>query len=404
MPEKKIREMRQTARRVFVDPSTPPLRSVMRFVFVIILGLVLFLGLGYLIYQIRGLIFMTILSIFLAYLIDPLVRFIRKPFKERGLDKIMPRSLAIGISYVVVFVVLGLAISYLAPRVADQARQFALNVPTYAKSAQESLTRIATKYEHYKIPKEIQDEITAKISELGGTLAETIPLYLGIFAFSVISFLPWLILIPILSFFFLKDVNLFRVSFLRVFPSGRWRARAESFLSDVNTTLAAYTRAQMISCVLIGFVCTSGFYAFGLNYALLLGIIAGVLEFIPLIGPLTIGLAATTVAGLSDSPWTALYVAVFLIFLRIVHDYVTYPRIVRGGIHLHPLAIIISVLAGEQIAGIAGVFLSIPIAALATVFYKHTLEHSGSSGIFAGWLEPPEIMLVEESAELEESS
>ncbi|MBK7709316.1 MAG: AI-2E family transporter [Acidobacteria bacterium] len=397
MPDKKIREMRQTARRVFVDPSTPPMRSVLRVVLTFIIVSTAISAIGFLLFQIRSLIFMIILAIFFAYLIDPLVRLIRRPFKERQLDKLMPRSLAIGVAYIVVFSVLGIAISYLAPRVADQARQFAGNVPAYAKSAQDSLTMIATRYENYKIPKEFQEQITSKINDLGVTLAVTITDFLGTLAFGIISYLPWLILIPILSFFFLKDVQLFRISFLRVFPSGRWRARAESFLSDVNTTLAAYTRAQMISCVLIGVLCTAGFYSFGLNYALLLGIMAGILEFIPLIGPLTLGLTATIVAGVSDSPRTGIYVAVFLIVLRIVHDYVTYPRIVREGIHLHPLAIIISVLAGEQIGGIAGVFLSIPIVALATVFYKHALEHSGTSGIFAGWLEPKEVEMIEES-------
>jgi predicted PurR-regulated permease PerM len=166
-------------------------------------------------------------------------------------------------------------------------------------------------------------------------------------------------------------------------------------LNDVNHTLAAYTRAQLISCFLIGSVCTIGFYLFSLDYALLLGIMAGVLEFIPLIGPLTVGITATIVAGVSESPRTGIYVAIFLIVLRIFHDYVSYPRIVREGIHLHPLAIILSVLAGEQIAGIAGVFLSIPLVALATVLYKHILEHSGSRGLFAGWLQPKELTIVE---------
>jgi predicted PurR-regulated permease PerM len=68
--------------------------------------------------------------------------------------------------------------------------------------------------------------------------------------------------------------------------------------------------------------------------------------------------------------------------LRLTHDYVTYPRIVRDGIHLHPFAVILSVLAGEQIAGIPGVFLSIPIVAIVTVLYKHILAHSGRAGLF----------------------
>ena len=108
----------------------------------------------------------------------------------------------------------------------------------------------------------------------------------------------------------------------RAFPSGRWRSRAESVLGDINKTLAGYTRAQLFSCILIGFICTLAFYILGLNYALLLGILAAIFEFIPLIGPLTLAVIATLVAGITGSPWTAAYVAIFLIVLRILQDYV----------------------------------------------------------------------------------
>ncbi len=202
-------------------------------------------------------------------------------------------------------------------------------------------------------------------------------------------FIPWLILVPILAFFFLKDANLFRVSLLRIFPSGDWRTRIESIIHDVNTTLAAYTRAQLISCALIGTLCTIGFYLLGVNYALLLGVMAGIFEFVPLIGPITIAIIAIFIGGL-ESGWQALYIGIFLGVLRILQDYVFYPRIVREGVHLHPLAIILSVLAGEQVAGIPGVFLSIPVVALLTVVYKHILEHSGSKGIVANILAPKE--------------
>ena len=158
-------------------------------------------------------------------------------------------------------------------------------------------------------------------------------------------------------------------------------------MADVNTTLAAYTRVQLISCLIISVICTGGFYLVGLKYALLLGILAGIFEFVPLLGPLLLSLIVTTTAAASDDPWKALYVAIFLIVLRIVHDYVTYPRIVRGGMHMHPLAIILSVLAGEQVAGIPGVFLSIPIVAIASVFYRHILEHRGQRGLVSDWIE-----------------
>jgi predicted PurR-regulated permease PerM len=107
-----------------------------------------------------------------------------------------------------------------------------------------------------------------------------------------------------------------------------------------------------------------------------------------MLGPAAIGLIVTTTAAFSDNPWKALYVFIFLVVLRVVHDYVTYPRIVRGGLHLHPVLIILSVLAGEQVAGIPGVFLAIPLVAIFTVFYKHVIEHKGGKGLVAGLLEP----------------
>lgn len=388
MADKETREKRTTARRVFLDSSSPPTGSVIRFWLFFFILLIVFLGVLYFAYLLSSLIFLVFLSVFFAYLIDPLVRVIRRPFKERNLEKIMPRSLAILISYIIVFTILGFGIAYLAPVVSEQAKELTKNVPGYLSSGQSRLNELNKRF---RIPeetqKQINDKITATIGDLGS--------YVTTFLLTVVSYAPWLILIPVLSFFFLKDINTFRILFLRIFPSGRWRARAELVLEDVNKTLRAYARAQLFSCVLIGFACTLGFYALGLNYALLLGILAGTLEFIPLIGPLTIGIIATVVASVSVSPWTGLYVAIFLVILRILQDYVFYPRIVREGIHLHPLAIILCVLAGEQIAGIPGVFIAIPLVALATVVYRHFLEHSGTTGVFAGWLEPKELPVGE---------
>ena len=383
-----VLEKTQITQRVFLDPSTPSVRSIVRVVLITLLLLFIMGFVTSLVVLLTHLFFLMVLSIFFAYLIDPLVKLIRRPFKERHLEKLMPRSAAIFIAYLLVFSVLGLAIASLAPKVIEQSKEFAASLPDYATSIQNRFSELGTRYK-YQIPQQIQDEITGKISTIVGDLGTYITSFVfGSLLVNIVLYLPWLILVPILAFFLLKDVNLFRIALLRVFPSGRWRGRAEAVLNDVNKTLAAYTRAQLISCFIIGLICTIGFYIVGLQYALLFGILAGVLEFIPLIGPLTMAVIAITVAAFSDNPWKALYVAIFLIVLRILQDYVFYPRIVRESIHLHPLAIILSVLAGEQIAGIPGVFLSIPLVALLTVLYKHIMEHSGSTGIFAGWLEP----------------
>jgi predicted PurR-regulated permease PerM len=369
--------------RVQIESGSPSVRSVVR---VIVIALIILFIAGYLqtiISSIASLVFLIVLSVFFAYLIDPLVKLIRRPFKVRNLEKIMPRSLAIVIAYLFVFSIVGVAIANIAPRVVEQAKEFGTNVPGYAQALRTRFNEIDRGIDRLRIPEEVQAEINKKATDMGSSITTS----LGGFLLASVTYIPWLLLVPILAFFFLKDVNLFRLAILRMFPAGRWRYRAEVVMADVNSTLAAYVRAQLISCIIIGIICTAGFYLIGLKYALLLGILAGIFEFVPLLGPLAIALIVTTTAAAGDNPWKALYVAIFLIVLRIIHDYYTYPRIVRGGIHMHPLAIILSVLAGEQVAGIPGVFLSIPIVAVATVFYRHILEHQGRRGFVSGWIE-----------------
>src|SRR5205085_8329663 len=111
------------------------------------------------------------------------------------------------------------------------------------------------------------------------------------------------------------------------------------------------------------------------------------LEFIPLLGPLVVAVVAATVAGF-DSGTKAVAVLAFLGVLRIVQDYVLYPRIIGSGIHLHPLAVILAILAGHELAGVAGIFLAIPVIAVLTVTYRHWLEHRGSAGLVAELLRP----------------
>jgi predicted PurR-regulated permease PerM len=214
-------------------------------------------------------------------------------------------------------------------------------------------------------------------------------------------YIPWLILIPILSLFLLKDADTFRDSALQMLPKGRWRWRGDEFFQDVNSALAAYIRAQLTACLFIGVVCALGFTLLGLPSPLVLGLMAGIFEFVPLVGPLLIAVIAAVAAMLHAGIPSALIVLLFLGVLRIVQDYVVYPRLIGQGIHLHPLAVIIAILSGAELAGVAGIFLAIPAVAILTVLYRHWLEHRGSEGL-ADLLEPtptePEV--PEEIAEL----
>ncbi|MCC7308830.1 MAG: AI-2E family transporter, partial [Acidobacteria bacterium] len=315
--------------------------------------------------------------------IDPLVKLIRRPFKARKIDRFMPRSLAIIIAYAIVFSVLGYGIWAVAPLVSQQGREFGASLPAYAANVRQAVNDLDRRFDRMRLSEDIQNRINEQVSAIGTSITAAF----GTFLLGFAAYLPWLVLVPILAFFFLKDVNLIRLAVLRLFPVGPLRMRAGWILEDINSTLAAYTRAQLLSCLLIGTICTAGFYLIGLKYALLLGILAGVFEFVPLLGPAAIGLIVVTTSAFGDNPWRAVYSLIFLVALRVVHDYVTYPRIVRGGLHLHPVLIILSVLAGEQAAGIPGVFLAIPLVALGVVIYRHIVEHKGSKGLVADMIE-----------------
>lgn len=345
-------------------------------------------------YALTGILLVVVLAIFFAYLIAPLVELVRRAFTTRGREHLMPRGLAIGVVYLVMFGSLTLAVVLLLPRVGNQLAELAQKVPDYLTSARtraESLNAISRQLNlPPKLREAASEKINASLTDIGNHLANE-----GLVnTVNVLSYVPWLILVPILAFFFLKDAETFRRSVLHMLPQGRIRWRGDEFFQDVNSTLAAYIRAQLTACLLIGTVCTLGFLLIGVPYALVLGVVAGMLEFIPLLGPVVVAVLAITVAGF-DSGGEAVAVAIFLGVLRIVHDYVIYPRIIGSGIHLHPLAIILAILAGHELAGVTGIFLAIPVIAVLTVTYRHWLEHRGSSGLVAELLKPAETPLLE---------
>jgi predicted PurR-regulated permease PerM len=241
-------------------------------------------------------------------------------------------------------------------------------------------------FRYHQMPGPLLDAINRAIPEVIERVSQTVSLVISSMAGWLI-YIPWLVLIPILSFFLLKDAETFRRSALQMLPRGRWRWRGDEFFQDVNSTLAAYIRAQLTACLFIGVVCAIGFSILGLPSPLVMGIIAGVFEFVPLVGPLLVALIAALMAVLHGGPFSAFLVLVFLLVLRIVQDYIVYPRLIGQGIHLHPLAVIFAILSGAELAGVAGIFLAIPVVAIITVSYRHWLEHRGSEGL-ADLLEP----------------
>jgi hypothetical protein len=151
---------------------------------------------------------------------------------------------------------------------------------------------------------------------------------------------------------------------------GVLRYRVTIFIKDVSATLAGYIRAQLIAGVIVGVIQGVGLWLLGVPYALVLAVVAGVLEFVPVIGPLVLGIIAALVASF-DSWHAALLVVGFLALFRLIHDYVIYPRLISQGVEIHPVVVILAVLSGAELGGVTGVFLSVPLAALLLVCWRH---------------------------------
>jgi predicted PurR-regulated permease PerM len=298
----------------------------------------------------------------------------------------IPRALAIALAYLVIVGVIVIGIYVLVPRLGSQFPEFAQQARGYWTSLGTTMQGWVEYFRSHRMPGPLLDAINGAIPNVIERISQTFSTILTSMV-GWLGYIPWLILIPVLSFFLLKDVDTFRRSALQMLPRGRWRWRGDEFFQDVNSTLAAYIRAQLTACLFIGVVCAIGFTLFGLPSPLVLGVIAGVCEFVPLVGPLVVAVIAALAGVLHGGVFLAFMVLVFLAVLRIVQDYVVYPRLIGQGIHLHPLAVIIAILSGAELAGVAGIFLAIPVVAILTVSYRHWLEHRGSEGL-ADLLEP----------------
>jgi len=329
-----------------------------------------------LLYKLERVVLVLILSMFFAYLIAPLVLFAQRSLRAARIPPRLSRGVAIGIVYVITSGIVWAGAAFLLPTVSQQISDAASRAPGYTQSLRTWEGGWSRSYQRLRLPNEVRRRIDQSLLDAGDRAVEGVRESL-IAGFGVLSYLPWLVLIPVLSFFLLKDAESLRQSALDALPK-RFRGRGYRLFEELNTTLAAYIRAQLLACLLVGSVCGLGFAAIGVPYAVLLGVLAGILEFIPLVGPLLVAVVAGVVGAL-HAPILALWSTGFLAIVRVIEDYVIYPRLMGRGIHLHPLAVIVAVLAGVELGGVAGIFLAIPVVAALSVAWRHGI----------GWLDEP---------------
>lgn len=179
----------------------------------------------------------------------------------------------------------------------------------------------------------------------------------------------WLFLVPILAIFFLKDGRRFAETIVSSVEDSQNRRIVASTVEEMNSMLGHFIRAQLMLAALAVAVLTLVLWAMRVPYALALGPAAGSLEFIPVVGPVIGGLMVVGVAFASGYTHV-LWVVVVLIVWRCIQDYFTSPRIMGNSLELHPLLVLFGVFAGGEVAGVIGVFLSIPVLATLRILWR----------------------------------
>ena len=309
-------------------------------------------------YVTRQTLIAFLFAIFFAYLMSPLVSYLEKVLKSRGLAIAVIYTLLL--SLVVVFFVL------MGPKVTREGARLGQSLPALTQLSSGQLAEQLGEQHGWNFrTTELLRKFLAENSDAIAQMAQRIGLRVADVAKQAWMFL----VVPILSAFFLKDGRAFSDVLLSTIQSRPQREFLEGVLNDLNQMLAHFIRAQLILAALSLIAYSLFLRIMNVPYWLVLGTIGGLLEFIPLVGPLTAAVIIITVSLLLSYPhWIAL--VVFLGVWRLIQDYVSSPRIMGKSMELHPLAAIFGVMAGGEIAGILGIYLSIPVMASLRILFR----------------------------------
>jgi len=309
-------------------------------------------------YSVRRTLFVFVLAVFFSYVLYPAVRW---------LERLVPRRMSRTASTTIVFVVLLLSLvglgALIGPLIADQSSLLVKELPRLANDPK-VFDRLLPDWLAPFRGRGLQ--FLREQLQSGASLAIPLARQAGQTVIQVVGNAIFVVLIPVLAFLFIKDGTVMRDQFLDWAAGREHGAMWQRIVDDLDLLLGRYIRALLL-LALATFVAYSIFFSVaGVPYGVLLAAAAAVLEFIPVIGPLAAAVACVAVAGLSG--YDHLFIlAGFIALYRIFQDYVLNPTLMSGGVAVPPLLVIFGLLAGEELAGVVGIFLSVPVLAAAKI-------------------------------------
>jgi predicted PurR-regulated permease PerM len=332
---------------------------------------------GWLLFQLSPVLMPFFIAALLAYLGDPLV--------DRLENWKLSRTVAVTVVFAVLFIAMIILLLVLLPMLSGQVTKLFTNLPGYLTVAQKALEPILTSA---GLPSDVFNLQTLKQalnnywSEMGNVAG-------GVFSYvtqSGMALLQWvgnLVLIPVLTFYLLRDWDLLVARFRELLPR-RISGKFIEMSLECDDMLAGFIRGQLMVMLSLSVIYTIGLSLIGLELALLLGVIAGLVSFVPYLG-LIVGIVLAGLAAFFQfGEWLPVfYVVIVFTVAQSIEGMLLTPHFVGERIGLHPVAVIFAVLAGGKLFGFTGVLLALPVAAVVMVLLRHAHQRYVSSHLYS---------------------
>ena len=330
-----------------------------------------------------------VLAALLAWLGDPLVDRLERAGRRR--------SVAVTLVFTAMALVVLLGLVLLVPTIESQIATLITSMPTY----REWFIGTALPWLEARSGLDITGwldfnrliELLRSNWERAGGFATTLLGYMSRSGFALLAMVANIVLLPVITFFFLRDWDLLVAKIAALVPRDH-TATVGRLASESSDVLGGFLRGQFLVMLILGVMYGVGLWAVGLDLGILIGIIAGLLTFVPYLGPAS-GIILGCIAALvqyGDWQHVAGVLAVFGIG-QVIESYWLTPKLVGDRIGLHPVAVIFAVLAGGQLFGFLGMLLALPVAAVANVLLRYAQERYTHSRLYAG--DHPAIVLGE---------
>lgn len=330
----------------------------------------------YLIYRFSGVLFILFIAIVLSISIRPVVRWLNR----LGL----PRSAGIILVYLLGFLLIVVMAITVVPLLVGQVTEVSQEIPAYYGEFRSNLfdsrSRILREIA-YQMPPEFTLALPVSESEPADPSLPPAEQVTGPMPYinMIIQGVLILTAVFVLGFFWTLDSERSIRSLLLLLPSSR-RQPIREFIDEVEEKVGKFILGQAFLCLIIGVLALIAYLLIGLPYALLLAILAGIMEAVPIVGPVLGAIPALLVVLTSD-PTKAVWVIVATLLIQGLENYLLVPRVMKQSVGVNPLVILLALAAFTSLFGLAGALLAIPIAAIVQLFVSRFVIPSGADEI-----------------------